>query len=553
MDRSRKSTVLIRPVKSAGSAPKRSLIVAVPLYVSVKFFSGLQLAAETACHTLVQAPVLCESPFRAPTTSLLHLNIASIHAYDYDVCATLIQLDTVIMSDQPQSLAELCSIWLVRSLHRFSLQILFCPFWKSDHVLHFSSFSCSTRSKRVYPLTCYSYTEKPKYRCPRCKTQTCSLSCYKRHQQRASCNGQRDPAAYLKRSEWATPSGIDRDYNYLKSVERHVDRTGQDVRERGITAGHSGRGGERGAAGNKKVSKAWVPGSALQNYLSSNDIRVEKAPTGMSRQKANLTRVTNKGNVMWTVEWTAGNGKKSVDNDSSEGRTIRELWGEMKAKYLNAEKGKKRKRENEKSLATQTQNHQEGEQQNHTDQPQSNPQPVVERPIIHDEPSRPQDIAADNAPVQQAEASKSTAPSDGQPKNTADANDKVPGLAEQDEESADAPTPEHFYLLRPFTASKSIVLTPLDASKSLTDCLKGRTVLEFPTIYVLSEESHSLPAGFQLSEQYEKAQKAEEVEVDALVQRTNQSMGGALTATREEEKPLDANSILDMLKRDVGV
>jgi hypothetical protein len=37
------------------------------------------------------------------------------------------------------------------------------------------------------------------------------------------------------------------------------------------------------------------------------------------------------------------------------------------------------------------------------------------------------------------------------------------------------------------------------------------------------------------------------------VQRTNQSTGGALTATREEEKPLDANSILDMLKRDVGV
>ena len=42
-------------------------------------------------------------------------------------------------------------------------------------------------------------------------------------------------------------------------------------------------------------------------------------------------------------------------------------------------------------------------------------------------------------------------------------------------------------------------------------------------------------------------------EVDALVQRTNQSTGGALTATHEEAKPLDANSILDMLKRDVGV
>ncbi|GAB7325858.1 hypothetical protein MBLNU13_g09927t1 [Cladosporium sp. NU13] len=408
------------------------------------------------------------------------------------------------MSDQPQSLAELCSI---------------------------------------------CYTEKPKYRCPRCKTQTCSLSCYKRHQQRASCNGQRDPAAYLKRSEWATPSGIDRDYNYLKSVERHVDRTGQDVRERGITAPHSGRGGERGAAGNKKVSKAWAPGSALQKYLSDKDIRVEKAPTGMSRQKANMTRVTNKGNVMWTVEWVAEDGKKNIDNDSSEGRQIRELWGEMKAKRLNAEKGKKRKRENEKAIASPVPNDQESEQQTSTDTPI---QPISEGSAVNAGLSKPRDIATDNALTQQDMVSTSAAPADDRFNATTDPN-KMPGPADQEDESTDAPTPEHFYLLRPFTASKSTVLTPIDASKSLTECLKEQTVLEFPTIYVLLDEPHSLPDGFQLTEHYEKAQKAEEAEVDALVQRTNQSTGGALTATREEEKPLDANSILDMLKRDVGV
>lgn len=56
-----------------------------------------------------------------------------------------------------------------------------------------------------------------------------------------------------------------------------------------------------------------------------------------------------------------------------------------------------------------------------------------------------------------------------------------------------------------------------------------------------------------LEERYNKMQKAEEAEVDGLLRRTNESTGGALTASREEEKPLDANSILDMLKRDVGV
>jgi hypothetical protein len=459
------------------------------------------------------------------------------------------------MSDQPQSLAELCSIWLVG----FSSQIFTsdpvrcdCPFGQSNHVLHFCP-SCTALLGRACPLTCYSYTEKPKYKCPRCKTQTCSLACYKRHQQRASCNGQRDPAAYLKRSEWATPSGIDRDYNYLKSVERHVDRTGQDVRERGITASHSGRGGERGAAGNKKVSKAWAPGSALQKYLSDHDIRVEKAPTGMSRQKANMTRVTNKGNVMWTVEWVAADGKKNIDNDSSEGRQMRELWGEMKAKRLNAEKGKKRKRESEKAIAAQIPNDQEVEQQDHAGTPGQDPQPVVEASAVDGKLPAPQEVATDSASAQQAEASSSTAHLEGQSKNITDSNNTMPDPSEQDDESADTPMPEHFYLLRPFTASKSVVLTPIDASKSLTQCLKEQTVLEFPTIYVLPDEPHSLPNGFQLAEQYEKAQKAEEAEVDALVQRTNQSTGGALTASREEEKPLDAKSILDMLKRDVGV
>jgi hypothetical protein len=417
--------------------------------------------------------------------------------------------------------------------------------------------TCSTfvllRLAGACPLTCYSYTEKPKYRCPRCKTQTCSLTCYKRHQQRASCNGQRDPAAYLKRSEWATPSGIDRDYNYLKSVERHVDRTGQDVRERGITADHSGRGGERGAAGNKKVSKAWAPGSALQKYLSDKDIRVEKAPTGMSRQKANMTRVTNKGNVMWTVEWVAEDGTKNVDNDSSEGRQIRELWGDMKARRLNAEKGKKRKRESEKAIVAPLSNNKEIEQRDHTNTPAKDPQSMVEGSAANDGPPAPMEIATDNASIQQAETSSSTASQEDQFKNTTDSNNEMPVPSEQDDESTDAPTPEHFYLLRPFTASKLIVLTPIDASKSLTECLKEQTVLEFPTIYVLPDEPHSLPSGFLLAEQYETAQKAEEAEVDALVQRTNQSTGGALTATREEEKPLDANSILDMLKRDVGV
>jgi hypothetical protein len=273
----------------------------------------------------------------------------------------------------------------------------------------------------------------------------------------------------------------------------------------------------------------------------------------MSRQKANMTRVTNKGNVMWTVEWVAEDGTKNVDNDSFEGRQIRELWGDMKARRLNAEKGKKRKRESEKATAASVPNDQEAEQQDHTNTSAEDSHPTVEGSAVNDGPPAPKEIATDNASTQQAEASQSTAPKEDQSNTLTASNNEVPVLSEQDDESTGAPTPEHFYLLRPFTASRLIVLTPIDALKSLTECLREQTVLEFPTIYVLPEEPHSLPDGFLLAEQYEKAQKAEEAEVDALVQRTNQTTGGALNATREEEKPLDANSILDMLKRDVGV
>lgn len=127
-----------------------------------------------------------------------------------------------------------------------------------------------------------SYTQKPKYRCPGCRTQTCSLPCYKRHQQRASCNGKRDPTVFVKRSQLATPAGIDQDYNYLKSVERSIDHAARETSDRGVGVKTNSKGSER----------ALHPESLLNRYLISNRINIERAPKGMSRQKTNQTRFT---------------------------------------------------------------------------------------------------------------------------------------------------------------------------------------------------------------------------------------------------------------------
>lgn len=289
-----------------------------------------------------------------------------------------------------------------------------------------------------------------------------------------------------------------------------------------------------------------MPGSALQKYLAENDVRVEKAPTGMSRQKTNLTRVTHKGNVMWTVEWIEGDGRKSVDDESSEGRQVKELWGEVMAKRLNAEKGKKRKREAEKQAvqpkaAEVTEQQIQGDTAAHQDQ-----QCAVASSETHKH---------DQTSTEQLET-ESTHKVGQHDRDQPDTTNPAENQTIQPTENTDDPeptTPECFYLLKPFTASKSTVLIPIDAMQTLTECLKSRVVLEYPTLYVLPNPPDDLPACFQLEEDYTKLQKAEQAEVEGLMQETNESTGGALTASREEEKPLDANSILDMLKRDVGV
>lgn len=105
--------------------------------------------------------------------------------------------------------------------------------------------------------------------------RTCSLPCYKRHQQWAQCNGKRDAASFVKRSELATPRGIDHDYNFLTSIERGLQRADDDAEARG----HE----------NKKYEQNQAK---LQRYLQSNRIIVDRAPIGMTRQKTNRTRMT---------------------------------------------------------------------------------------------------------------------------------------------------------------------------------------------------------------------------------------------------------------------
>lgn len=191
------------------------------------------------------------------------------------------------------SLSDLCSIWWVLVLNSAVSRV------------------------PLAALTLRSYTEIPKYRCPRCKTQTCSLPCYKRHQQRASCSGKRDPAAYLKKSQLATPSSIDRDYNYLKSVERNIDDASADAHERGIPNQHHP---------SDPQNRGFRREGAFQRYLRDHGIRVEYAPKGLSRQRSNQSRVTKNEQIFWTIEWRDGSGEQDLRHNAPDTTTLSELY-----------------------------------------------------------------------------------------------------------------------------------------------------------------------------------------------------------------------------------
>ncbi|QIW99107.1 hypothetical protein AMS68_004625 [Peltaster fructicola] len=332
-----------------------------------------------------------------------------------------------------------------------------------------------------------SYAEQPKYKCPRCKTQTCSLPCYKRHQQRASCNGQRNPAEFVKKSQWATPDGIDRDYNYLKSVERNIERADDSLKP--LLSNKQ----------SKNSRQLHQSESKLYRYLQQNNITILRAPLGMSKSKANKTRVAQSGKVFWTVAWIDSTGNTFIDEDCPEA---------IKLADLHVSATKKRTR-------------------NARPRPSADADELTPKRVRLEEPSEQQQHASDNSVA----ASTST----------------ISAKSVDDETQSDKPQPgstkgatAHFYLLRP-GGSDVKVLIPLQAHQDLTAALRGHTVQEFPSIYALPYASEVLPAEFILEETFLAKHKPGAGDEEAAEQTDMPVFKSEPTAEQ----------ILEMLRRDV--
>jgi hypothetical protein len=397
----------------------------------------------------------------------------------------------------------------------------------------------------------YSHAETPKYRCPRCKTQTCSLPCYKRHQQRAACSGKRDPGAYVKKNDLATPAGVDRDYNYLKGVERSIEDAAKatSLREDGVES----RPGRLATASRQ-------PNSLLAKYLERNLITVKHAPAGMSRQRSNQTRYTKSGKAFWTVEWIDEDDQRNIQDDSDGSTSLGELYGAIckarekterrrleEQRYGQAKQRRGVKRKHEQNLESSQRNLDETTIQNETaflQTVKSDDTPEHSITELQESSSDPVHIVTDAVTTKESPHQRSAPPAS-----------QASGLNSQ-KDSEKSPE-RHYYLAKPMTRTSLQILIPLDPHATLTDSLRDQTVLEYPTIYVFLNPVNETDPNFMLEANYRHI--TGEDGYSQLHGSSKSSIANSSTspnAQPDESKsnvPLDANSILKMLKRDIAL
>ncbi|KAG5949779.1 hypothetical protein E4U53_005775 [Claviceps sorghi] len=183
------------------------------------------------------------------------------------------------------------------------------------------------------------HVSAPKYKCPRCGAQTCSLPCNKKHKAWSECNGRRDPTTYVPPSRLRTAAGVDHDYNFLHGMEVSMERSEKRlVEEKGLVRPEelrpltvqqirwrTGRDGQRRKV---LVTQALreVKGRKLERGLAQRlgrlNVQMEFVPSGMARQRENLTTLNRRtGRVNWQVEWLVFLGRETRRmGDVDEGR-----------------------------------------------------------------------------------------------------------------------------------------------------------------------------------------------------------------------------------------
>ncbi|KAF2632243.1 hypothetical protein BU25DRAFT_445340 [Macroventuria anomochaeta] len=359
--------------------------------------------------------------------------------------------------------------------------------------------------------------KESKYKCPGCSARTCSLPCVKRHKQWAQCSGKRDPTKYVKKSQLATPAGVDHDYNFLSGIERDLEKSEKSVTEKGLDIGLTAR---------PKGDQT----QAMNYHFATAGVKVIRAPKGMSRAKENKTHRSKSGNknLIWTVEWIGEDKSRTLTQSPAV-----ELIYRLHPLYESPLAKKKRKREAEAHSTT-----------------RSGPPQVAAEPTARKVTSpQTEPIANLQKPL----------PSTSTPSATTEevARSKEAEAPQPDTAQPDAPMDVWYdlYLLRPRTSSSRRVLIPLTSSDTLGDALRGCTVEEFPTIYYFPTTTRELPVEFMLDDDYRKEEGEQQREFEELMKDVDPEILRRLRndgTSKNADEEVDSKRILDVLKQDLG-
>lgn len=267
---------------------------------------------------------------------------------------------------------------------------------------------------------------------------------------------------------------------------------------------------------------------------------------------------------MWTVEWIDGEGSKTVQDNCVESQTLEQLYQALQIEKNNAAKRKQAAQDQaiaaspkRPRVATEVSTV-EAEEVIKTS-PADELQPAEDTANTASNQSEEGGIllpaATEDKPLEVAKP-----PQD--PPTSID-SDPATAITSSSNPQPSPPLPS-FYLLKPATASTKKVLIPLSPRSTLTESLSNRTVLEYPTIYLLSASTTSapLPPGFMLEDEYLAERQKEEADLGQAV-RDAQAKGVQLdapggdgkdaTTTRQQEAAKnDPQRILEMLRRDLS-
>lgn len=399
-----------------------------------------------------------------------------------------------------------------------------------------------------------------KYRCPRCSAVTCSLACVTKHKARASCTGKRDPAAYVKKDALMTASGVDRDYNFLTGVERAFDKAEHDTVARGILVND-----ER----NERKPRPRT-GRKLQHALVESRVDIRRAPVGMSRQRENHTDLHGgTGALNWTVEWFTPEDMRIVRN-CAENLTVRDAYMHAQDRLHPDRRAKKRKRDAQKEPIAKAEHGTDSDRVGTSDTPSAVEEQVTAG--AEDDNALTLDSITDNARAEDTNDKTTGLEDHGSHKQALIGSTAIkqplelptsstPLLQSASSKAQKVPhEPQlHYYLHRPLCTGDSRVLLPVSPDTKLADVLAHRTVIEFPTFYMLRQSPERLPEGFVTETQWQAEMSGIRVvsesagnAADAFDDEAPEELGVGRTENDTAHSLSDSNGILKSLQAVAG-